>query len=86
MSLSYEKKIEAAKAEFKKKLSPDDASKFDACADPRKPRFLLEHGNFTESEIVRGLSETVGLEAVESIEIPENAESLLPLRIINEYR
>lgn len=39
MSLSYEKKIEAAKAEFKKKLSPDDASKFDACADPRKPRF-----------------------------------------------
>ena len=40
MSLSYEKKIEAAKAEFKKKLSPDDASKFDACADPRKPRIL----------------------------------------------
>ena len=55
MSLSYEKKIEAAKAEFKKKLSPDDASKFDACADPRKPRFLLEHGNFTEYDIVRAL-------------------------------
>ena len=86
MSLSYEKKIEAAKAEFKKKLSPDDASKFDACADPRKPRFLLEHGNFTESEIVSELSETVGLETVDNIEIPENAESLLPLRIINEYR
>lgn len=86
MPLSYAQKIELAKTIFKKSLSPDDAAKFDVCPDVKKPRFLLEHGNFTESEIAKIISKQCGLENVEKIEIPSNAEDLLPLRIINEYR
>ncbi len=86
MPLSYTQKIESAKAEFKKGLSADDAEKFEACPDPKKPRFLLEHGNFTESEIAGTLSRATGIEAADGLEVPENAEGLLPLRIINEYR
>ena len=86
MPLSYIRKIESAKAEFKKGLSAEDAENFEACPDPKKPRFLLEHGNFTESEIAGALSRATGIETAEELDVPENAEALLPLRIINEYR
>lgn len=86
MPLSYIRKIESAKEEFKKGLSAEDAENFEACPDPKKPRFLLEHGNFTESEIAGALSRATGIETAEELDVPENAEALLPLRIINEYR
>lgn len=71
---------------LKANMLPDEIETLKKTDPPKRAMFILEHSNMTESEIARTLSELSGFGMVEDFDTAENAQGLLPLRLINEYQ
>ena len=85
MQYDYKKCSTDAIRVLEKSLAPEDVQKFSETPDSKKQQFLLERGNLTEKEIAKIIADSFGLKFVPEIDVPENAEDILPLRLINEY-
>lgn len=71
---------------FKGILMPSDMEKISSEPHSQRAMYMLEHGNMTEIEIARKLSELSGVEYTKNFEVSKDASKILPLRTINEYR
>ena len=66
-------------------LYQSDFDTLDTLQNSRKAEFVLGRGSLSENEIAKRIAEVAKVEFVEDFEVAENAENIVPLKIINAY-